>query len=56
MKKILYINACVREKSRTDALARYLLSRLSGDVEEVRGCEEDLPLREQAKRKIDKYV
>mgnify|MGYP002625092807 CR=1 FL=1 len=33
---ILYLNACVREESRTDRLARYLLARLAGPVKEVR--------------------
>ena len=35
MEKILFINACVRQDSRTLELARELLSHLSGDVEEV---------------------
>lgn len=33
---ILYINACVREESRTERLARYLLSRLGDTVKEIR--------------------
>ena len=33
--KILFINACVRENSRTLLLAKHLLNRLSGDVSEV---------------------
>ena len=33
--KILFINACVRENSRTLLLARHLLNKLSGDVTEV---------------------
>ena len=44
MEKVLYINACVRPESRTDALARHLLSRLCGDVEEVKVFDEALPL------------
>ena len=40
--RILYINACVRERSRTDELARALLSRLEGDVEELRLKDADL--------------
>ena len=39
---ILYINACVREDSRTRRLARRLLDRLGGPVEEARPL--DLPL------------
>jgi len=34
--KILYINACVRNNSRTNLLARHLLGRLSGNITEVR--------------------
>lgn len=33
MKKILYINACARENSRTSELAQHLLSKLDGNVE-----------------------
>lgn len=33
---ILYVNACVREESRTKRLAEHLLRRLGGPVEEVR--------------------
>lgn len=44
MENILYINACVRTESRTDALARFLLSRLSGNVEEVKIFDEELPM------------
>ncbi len=35
-KKILFVNACVRKNSRTGRLAECLLSRLGGDIEEVR--------------------
>ena len=35
-KKILYINACVRKNSRTRRLADELVSRMDGEVEEVR--------------------
>lgn len=42
MKRVLYINACVREKdSRTDRLARALLSRLDGTVIERDLARED---------------
>lgn len=42
---ILYVNACPREGSRTAALARYLLSHLEGDVQELPLYEENiLPL------------
>lgn len=36
MKKILFINACVRKESRTSKLARHILKRLGGEVTEVR--------------------
>ena len=32
---ILYINACVRKDSRTNELARYTLSKLQGNIEEI---------------------
>ncbi|MBO5928036.1 MAG: NAD(P)H-dependent oxidoreductase [Clostridia bacterium] len=35
MNKILFVNACVRPSSRTLELANYLLTKLSGKVEEV---------------------
>lgn len=35
MTKILFINACVRENSRTLALANHVLNELSGEIEEV---------------------
>ena len=34
--KILYINACIRGNSRTNALARHLLGKLSGNITELR--------------------
>ncbi len=36
MKKILFINTCVRKNSRTSKLARYILEKLDGEVTEVR--------------------
>lgn len=39
--KILYINACVRENSRTRELAEHLLNRLSGNISKLElDCEE----------------
>ena len=32
---ILFVNACVRENSRTKLLAEHLLGKLSGDIKEV---------------------
>ena len=42
MEKILFINACVRPNSRTLELANYVLSKLSGRVEEVKLYNEQL--------------
>ena len=42
MEKILFINACVRPFSRTLELAKHVLSKLSGRVEEVKLYNEQL--------------
>lgn len=42
MNKILYINACCRENSRTEELAQHLLSNLNGDIKIVDLYEEDI--------------
>ena len=42
MEKILFINACVRPTSRTFELAKHVLSKLSGSVEEVKLYNEEL--------------
>ena len=42
MKKILYINACCRENSRTNELAQYLLGGLDGHIECVNLYEEKI--------------
>ena len=42
MEQILFINACPREGSRTLELARYLLTKLDGTVEELTIFEENL--------------
>ena len=42
MNKILFINACVRPNSRTLELAKYVLQKLAGDVEEVHLYKENL--------------
>ena len=36
MDKILFINACVRENSRTLELSKYVLSKLQGNIEELK--------------------
>lgn len=43
MDKILYINACIRPESRTLILAKHLLSKLPGQVEEVNLEKEAIP-------------
>lgn len=43
MDKILYINACIRRESRTEILAKYLLSKLEGQIEEVNLQREAIP-------------
>jgi FMN-dependent NADH-azoreductase len=45
---ILFINACVREQSRTKKLADCLLSKLGGQVEEVRLSEIPFPVSDEA--------
>ena len=42
MNKILYVNACIRECSRTNELAQHLLGNLEGDIECVNLYEEDI--------------
>ena len=42
MEQILFINACPRESSRTLELARYLLDKTNGSVEELTIFEENL--------------
>lgn len=44
---VLLINACVRQGSRTLALARHALKRLGGVVEEVDLSREDLPVMDR---------
>ena len=55
MNKILYINSCVREKSRTNKLAKYLLDKLNGNIEEVNLNKENIrPLNSSLLKKRDK--
>ena len=42
MENILFINACIRPNSRTLELAKYVIEKLSGKVEEVKLCDEKL--------------
>jgi len=43
MEKILFINACVRPHSRTYDLAKTVLGRLQGEIEELRLIDAELP-------------
>ena len=43
MDKILFINACIRPESRTVILAKHLLSKLNGEVQEVNLEKEAIP-------------
>ena len=55
MDKILYINSCVREESRTNKLAKYLLDKLYGNIEEVNLNKENIrPLNSSLLKKRDK--
>ena len=57
MKKILYVNACFKEGSRTNELAQHLLSTLEGKVEKVDLSEENIkPLDEQTLLKRDELL
>lgn len=42
MKKILYINACCKENSRTNELAQHLIGKLNGEVQTVNLYDESL--------------
>jgi FMN-dependent NADH-azoreductase len=42
MEKILFINACIRPNSRTLELAKHVLEKLSGKVEEVKLSQQNL--------------
>ena len=61
MEKILFINACVRENSRTLELARCILDKLNGEMGEINLEQENLDidgndateLIDKAKNRID---
>lgn len=54
MEKILFVNACVRPESRTLLLARQILSRLNGEIEEVNLEQENIqPLNWQSLQERD---
>ena len=57
MKKILYVNACFKEGSRTNELAQHLLSKLDGQTESVNLYEENIkPLDAEMLSKRDKLL
>lgn len=54
MKKILYINACFKEGSRTNELAQNLLRQLNGEIQCVNLYEENImPINEELLNKRD---
>ena len=57
MKRILFVNTCVRSGSRTNVLARRLLERLDGEVMEIRPDREGLrPLDENSLKRRDELT
>jgi FMN-dependent NADH-azoreductase len=57
MKKILYINACFKEGSRTNELAQHLLNNLDGELDTVNLYEENIkPLDKQKILKRDNLL
>ena len=57
MDKILYVNACFKEGSRTNELAQHLLGRLDGEIETVDLYEENIkPLDAQTLSKRDELL
>ena len=54
---ILFVNACVREQSRTLLLAGYLLEKIPGEVTEIKLEEEDMkPLSKDLLAKRDRLL
>ncbi len=56
MDKILYINSCVREESRTNYLAKYLLFKLKGNITEIKLNDEIKPLDSVGIKKRDELL
>lgn len=57
MSKILYINASVRPESRTNTLAKYAISKLTGELEEVNLEKENInPLTNQMLEARTEYL
>ena len=45
---ILLVNACIRKESRTKRLADALIEKMDGEVEEIKLCETDFPVVDEA--------
>lgn len=57
MNKILFLNACVRPQSRTYILAKHVIDKMTGSVEEVNlEQEEILPLNWARLQERDNYI
>ena len=57
MKRILFVNACIRPDSRTLFLAQEVLRQLDGEIEEVRVSEENLlPLNRELLEKRNELL
>ena len=57
MKKILYINACCKENSRTNELAQHLLGKLDGEIQCVYLYKENImPINEELLNKRDSLL
>jgi FMN-dependent NADH-azoreductase len=55
--KILYINACIRQGSRTKRLADYLVKKIGGDVKEIVLSEEKTePFDDNLLQKRDRFI
>ena len=55
--EILHINACVRKDSRTEILARYLLDKLNGSIEELKLIQANiLPLTAETLNQRAKFI
>ena len=55
--EILHINACVRKDSRTEILARYLLDKLNGSIEELKLSQANiLPLTAETLNQRAKFI
>ena len=55
--RVLFVNACVRKNSRTKRIADHLLSKMSGEITEVKTAEIDfLPVDESFLKKRDALI